>query len=726
MSGQQPTDRKVQVRNLNNQLLEVYTRLLSLPGGASAAAIERSHAASVIKERAAALQSLIREEPEQALLLAFPQDLLTELAEAFPQSAADLETAGEWEGTMSVIVEDAADLTNHRTFYRMFRSKGTVLNLHFATGEPADLESGQILRVQGVQMNGEVAAAAPGDSASAAALTGSGAAVCSTLGEQPSIVLLVNMPGTTPPPAVTVPSVQDIFFGASGHSVSEFWRENSYGKAWATGEVHGWYTLDQNYTCDQYPSILDAAIRAADADVDFSRYSRVFVIISGMTGNCGWSGTSYVGCGSQIITNDGTFTVSTSWMLADYFSNRDDGVKLSIHEGGHLLGLRHASSRDFGTEALGAPGVAGTLSEYGDYFSAMGFWNFGHYAAPHKAKLGWLTSYQTVTNSGGFSVQPLEYLSNSQALKIQRGTDATKWLWLEFRNGSGLYDSLIGSQVFGGGTIHYEDSTTGTRTHLLDFNPGTATPFSAPALTGSWVDPYSNLSIRVDAASSSALGVDVTFGAIPCVQAAPSVTLSPANPSAYPGDIVSYTLAVTNNDNSSCAPRNFGVSSILPDTWTTGFSQSSLTIAPSSNATTTMTKTVPAAATAATYSVQTTAASGGNTGNAQASLTVKPLLPVLSVALTIPYGPYKANSTVPMAASAMLGTNGAVGGTVTFTIVSPKGVASTKRVTIGSSGAANYAYRVGAKDLKGVYTVTAIAVLGSQTATSSPAAFTVQ
>ena len=153
-------------------------------------------------------------------------------------------------------------------------------------------------------------------------------------------------------------------------------------------------------------------------------------------------------------------------------SSTDNGVKLANHELGHNLGLHHSSSRDFGTEALGAPGTAGTLSEYGDVFSSMGSWNLGHYPAPHKKMLKWMTegaTIRTVTSNGSFSVQPFEPSAGTlQALKIQRGTGSSNWVWLEYRQRVGNYDATLSSQIFSGATIHYEDSTTGIHTHLLD------------------------------------------------------------------------------------------------------------------------------------------------------------------------------------------------------------------------------------------------------------------
>ena len=64
-------------------------------------------------------------------------------------------------------------------------------------------------------------------------------------------------------------------------------------------------------------------------------------------------------------------------------ANRGNGVKLTSHEFGHNLTMNHARTRDFGADALGPLGSAGTLVEYGDLFSTMGSWNFGFYPAQH-------------------------------------------------------------------------------------------------------------------------------------------------------------------------------------------------------------------------------------------------------------------------------------------------------------------------------------------------------
>ncbi len=338
-----------------------------------------------------------------------------------------------------------------------------------------------------------------------------------------------------------------------------------------------------------------AAIEAADPEVYFPGYTRIFIILPN-PGGCGWAGLGTLGCSTLSSPGDGSFVASSAWQLVNYMSTRDQGVKLSTHEGGHNLTLHHASSRDFGSEALGPLSAAGTRSEYGDVFSAMGSWNLGHYPAPHKLRLNWLdagTNILTVENNGSFSVQPIETIpAGVQALKVRRGTGNDAWLWIEYRQPIGLYDSTLSTQPFSGALIHYEDSTTGTRTHLLDFTPETSSWRDPALLVGkAWTDPYSNVSISIESASATALGVAVYYGAIPCVPANPTVSISPSNPTAQAGSEVTYTVTVTNNDSAGCSSSTFQLISALPDAWSSSFASSSLVISPAQSMSTTMTKT---------------------------------------------------------------------------------------------------------------------------------------
>src|SRR5207247_10763249 len=142
---------------------------------------------------------------------------------------------------------------------------------------------------------------------------------CNTIGDQKTVVLLVTFPGT-PAPTIDPASVYNIFFGSAGRSVSEYWREASYGVTSASGGVFGWYTLDAVYTCDQYSAIKTAAIKAADPEVNFTQYRRLAIIFP--SSSCRCAGLAAVVCGT-ISSADGPVTGSTDVIVATYFTSPD-------------------------------------------------------------------------------------------------------------------------------------------------------------------------------------------------------------------------------------------------------------------------------------------------------------------------------------------------------------------------------------------------------------------
>ena len=180
----------------------------------------------------------------------------------------------------------------------------------------------------------------------------------------------------------------------------------------------------------------------------------------------------------------------------------------------------------------GALGAGGTITEYGDNFDPMGYYNLGHYGAQHKVQLGWLnpSNALTVQSSGTYSVAPLGIqTSATQALQVQRGTGNPDWLWIEYHQPVGNYESQLSSQIYSGATIRYLDSLTGAGyTNLLDFTP-TDGSWMDPALAAgqSWADPYTNVSLSINSATSSALTVGVNYGVTPCTPGTPSLAGEP-------------------------------------------------------------------------------------------------------------------------------------------------------------------------------------------------------
>jgi hypothetical protein len=94
-----------------------------------------------------------------------------------------------------------------------------------------------------------------------------------------------------------------------------------------------------------------------------------------------------------------------------------------------------------------------------------------------------------------------------------------------------------------------------------------------------------------------------------CAAAAPLVTVTPSTTSAAaPGTPVNYTVAVTNNDSSTCNGSTFSLGGSFPSGWTAAFTVPSLSLVPGATSSTTLRLTSPTTASSGTYSFQARAA----------------------------------------------------------------------------------------------------------------------
>src|SRR5262245_47051849 len=382
----------------------------------------------VVHERSLQFGPLIEEDPAGALAAALDEDAVERLGTALPDAKGEIETPGRFEGRAEVVVGDDFEHGKSVTVVTIDQGDRPV-RVHFAGPLPDGLQSGSFLSVEGVLSGNRIAA-----SSGQVMMGVETAPACSTTGDQKVLAILVNFPSHTLPPSITPDFVRGFMFGTGGlTSLDGFWREASYGLTSASGAVVGPYNLTQDYDCDTTAGMRYAALLAADADVDFTQYNRIFIIFPPLA-SCWFAGLGELACNNLSTPGDGTFSASTSWLYSDSMVNNiaphDFGVFVASHEGGHNLGMQHANFRSFGNEPIGYPGAPFTDFEYGDVFSSMGRPAFGHYAAPHKVRLGWLdpARVQTVTTSGTYHLEPWEFASTAtQALKVQRGTES-EWL----------------------------------------------------------------------------------------------------------------------------------------------------------------------------------------------------------------------------------------------------------------------------------------------------------
>ena len=570
---------------------------------------------------------------------------------------------------------------------------------------------------------------------------------CSTTGVQNVAVLIVNFQDAQV--AVTPQQVSDIFFDtSSGHSLNGYWQEASYGQTSATGNVFGPYTIGASsaYSCINMTQILNDSVAAASASgANLQNYTRISIVFPGLP--CGWAGvtsTGSAGAGCNTWnTPAGTLTASVSYLISSYLTTRDKGVILAAHENGHQLGLDHAGTvSDEPTAVLGPSSSPGTIGEFNDFFSVMGAWTLATYSAQHKSEiLNWMANganYQLVQSSGTYTIQPLEANPPGlQGLKIQRGNGSTsEYLWVEYRQPIGSYDSTVGFMNFTGALVHYESSATGKHTNVLDFTASDVGSWYNTVLAPgqSWTDPYSNVSLTVQSATSNGLTVSVSYGnTSSCVASAPSLNVAPLNPSIYPGQTAGYSVSVTNNDSSGCAASTVNLASTEPAGWSTNLSSSSIALNPGQTANVSLGKGAPSSTPAGTYAVNLTASSSVANTTDTANATVV-AAPALSISVSISGSSFSRPGTVPVTARVLNGGLPAAGANVVFTLVGPNGSTSTQSASTNSSGIASWNVKLNQRSLAGSYGVTAKASVSSgsrksattATAESNALTFTVQ
>jgi M6 family metalloprotease-like protein len=504
----------------------------------------------VAEERADLMKRLMRSSPAGVDALALTADERAAVLSAHPELSFALETRGRWTGEAVTIIGDGEP---GRIWVFLKTAAGETIELH-GTQPPPGMECGAIAEVEGVRLGDEVAVRAASYRQDLQAQS------CATTGDQRVAVLLVEFPGR-PLTGISAAQVQNAFFAATAPSVNHYLREVSYNRASASGNVFGPYLLDRAYTCDEPEELRDAAMRAADALVNFQDYTRVYILFPKPALGCPYSGMSTVGCRTQSTAGDGVFAASTGWQTDESFNL---SISVAIHEIGHGLGLRHASTRDHGVLALGPPGVLGTHDEYGDLASNMGT-GLGHWDAVQKAQLGWLPigEFQVIDNPGTYTLGPLAAASGVRALKIRRRPGVEEWLWLEWRKSAGAYESTLANGLTNRGVFHIEDwlncpvcsSTHAGKTHLLDMTPqSVSNDFSDSGLVAgaTWADKYSGLSVKVNSVSDTQMSVQVDRENL-------CATLSPASRS---HTAAQETASVTVTAASDCAWTVY-----TPDTW---------------------------------------------------------------------------------------------------------------------------------------------------------------
>jgi hypothetical protein len=313
-------------------------------------------------------------------------------------------------------------------------------------------------------------------------------------------VVLFNFSNNTTQPIDAAKAKEIVFSGAS--SSNAFYKEVSFGvrslvgSLDATGDVFGWYTIDQtNDGCDYSAWGTAARAKATAAGVNLGNYDYVVHYFT-KTSTCGFSGVG------QLPGKYNWINASSSQTIA--------------HELGHNFGVHHASSYRCVSNNVGVPiGGTCTANEYGDPFDVMGS-GYRHVSAYHKEKLGFLeaANVQTVTAAGTFDLAPLE--QKASGLQVLRfpipGTSDV--YYVEYRQPFGFDNFQSTSPVVNGVLIRrITIPTKGVlQTKLIDNVPGTTSFTDAALAVGkTFTDATAKVSFTLTARTATSATVQVAF-----------------------------------------------------------------------------------------------------------------------------------------------------------------------------------------------------------------------
>jgi hypothetical protein len=605
-----------------------------------------------------------------------------------PAQASD-RADDEVEGDLEVNVEDSntgARITHH------IRRGQERLELKFDTNDDQGFENGMKVRAKG-RRQGNTLSLKSGNDVQVLGLAASG-----TFGEQRTLVILVNFLDNQARPE-NVSSV----FATTFQAVSDFYRENSYGQTWLTGDVVGYYTLPMNVpsTC-AYDTIQAQAEQAASANgVNVSAYSRRMIVFPQISA-CGWWGLGNVG-GNP----------TRAWVNGSY------QLFVAAHELGHNFGNHHSRSQP--CDAGGC-----SLIEYGDDHDIMGNVAAVHTNAFQKERLGWLNygaspPIQTVSTSGTYTIDPMATPGvYPKALKILKsGTTAGSrtYYYVEARTATG-FDAGAPSGVL----IHTGSESAGNTSIEIDLQPSTS-GFDALLDVGqTFTDGAIGLTIRTLAASAGGASVEVSVngGSPTCVTRAPSVSLSPTGTqTTLPSQQVTYDITVRSNDDSSCAAATFVLGASVPAGWSAAYDRPSVTVVPGTNGLGVLWVTPPATAvgTSTFTATATRTGSSGPSGSTTGTIAVSDPNPPVAMSMTAAAINNRGN--VQLTASVVRGLIPVSGASVSFRVVDPKGGSRTVSSTTNSSGTATTSLKLRPKDPSGTYQVQATATSGTSTAAAS-------
>ncbi len=411
----------------------------------------------ISEKRNEIFSKIVSVSPADALQIATSNQSDSTLSALSKLSSNCVETRTQFKGQLKVqfVESDDVQSSSSQPMYSLKLDSGLELPIVFSTENKVSLTPDALVQIDGIVVANQILV----DGGNLKSIQTVGSVNSSSLQANSSkgnkvLVVLANF-SNNQMRAATKSTIDTIVFD----KVNAFYKQNSYGKTYLSGQVMDWITLPITQTCDT-KAILPAVIAKIDKEVDFKSFDAL--VISSPVANkngrgCGWGGISTKGK-KVVSTADGNVALGLTFMSLNY-ANAAYYQKNLTHELGHsIYGLIHAA---YVTCPRVVSAQANCAKEYYDPFDSMGGGKAenvsGYFSAAHKDLLGWFSpsNILMVEESGIFELEPLETTTSGlKALKIPR-TDG-KFIYVEFRQpiGSDANFSPASFNLFRGVLLH--------------------------------------------------------------------------------------------------------------------------------------------------------------------------------------------------------------------------------------------------------------------------------
>jgi T5SS/PEP-CTERM-associated repeat protein len=299
------------------------------------------------------------------------------------------------------------------------------------------------------------------------------------------------------------------------YSLSNYYREASYGKYSLKGTTHGWFTLP-NYASNYCTLFLPGNPQGYGCAIN-QIVNDTFSVISPSVSN----EVAAADIVQFIIHGMGTVGLSGG-KYKFYSATNGFGPGTVIHEISHGLNtLRHAGSWELCSGYSVGPDFANLTNggcfafRYGDRYDPLGAGGTYHHNTFFKERLGWITqtNVQWIDHDGDYIIAALERVTNAvQMLKFDLGDE--QFYFLEYRTATG-FDGPNTPDPFGGAIngvlvrLRLATYAAGDDETLILYPRNYLASNFYFGQGAVFVDPYRNLRIEVVSTNSTTATVRV-------------------------------------------------------------------------------------------------------------------------------------------------------------------------------------------------------------------------